>query len=120
VVSKKVLLSNLFSLFLIYLNIVITFALLYMFVEAFHLGRLIDHFAGATPQSTLHGYLTRSVYFSAITLLGVGYGDVTPFGLSRAIAVIEAMIGYILPAALVIGYTLFPARYTTKVRVRKH
>jgi potassium channel LctB len=46
----------------------------------------------------------KSLYFSVITLFSVGYGDVTPFGWSRAVAIIQAMFGYILPAVVVIQY----------------
>jgi potassium channel LctB len=40
-------------------------------------------------------------YFSAMTLFSVGHGDVVPQGLGRMITVIEALIGYTLPAAFV-------------------
>ncbi len=43
-----------------------------------------------------------SLYFSAITLLSVGYGDITPIGFGRGFAVVEALIGYIIPAAFVV------------------
>lgn len=42
-----------------------------------------------------------SFYFSAMTLFSVGNGDVLPQGLGRMVAVIEALIGYTLPAAFV-------------------
>jgi potassium channel LctB len=41
------------------------------------------------------------MYFSAITLLSVGYGDITPVGIGRWIAIIEALVGYTMPAAFV-------------------
>lgn len=43
--------------------------------------------------------LAHSFYFSGVTLMTVGYGDVTPIGWGRLLALLEAMIGYILPAA---------------------
>lgn len=45
--------------------------------------------------------MIRSVYFSGVTLFTVGYGDLTPVGIGKWIAIIEAMVGYTLPAALV-------------------
>ncbi|HJV47170.1 MAG TPA: ion channel [Bacillota bacterium] len=115
---KKILAYNLITLFMLYFNIVITFALLYIFVESMNLGRLIDHYA--PPHTvTFFEYLFHSIYFSAITLLAVGYGDITPFGLSKALAIVEAMIGYILPAALVIGYTVFPSHLIFKAWVKR-
>ncbi|WP_075980267.1 potassium channel family protein [Bacillus massilinigeriensis] len=45
--------------------------------------------------------LETGLYFSAITLFSVGYGDIAPVGIGRIIAVIEALIGYTIPAAFV-------------------
>ncbi|MCA0984011.1 potassium channel family protein [Halobacillus yeomjeoni] len=42
-----------------------------------------------------------SMYFSGVTLFTVGYGDLVPVGIGRWIAILEAMVGYSLPAALV-------------------
>ena len=41
------------------------------------------------------------IYFSAVTLFSVGYGDIAPIGIGRLIAMIEALIGYTIPAAFV-------------------
>lgn len=46
--------------------------------------------------------LESGMYFSAVTLLSVGYGDITPIGIGRWISIIEALIGYIMPAAFVV------------------
>ncbi|TGB00681.1 potassium channel family protein [Halobacillus salinus] len=45
--------------------------------------------------------MARSLYFSGVTLFTVGYGDMIPVGIGRWIAIVEAMVGYSLPAALV-------------------
>ncbi|CDQ20366.1 potassium channel LctB [Halobacillus karajensis] len=45
--------------------------------------------------------IVRSIYFSGVTLFTVGYGDIIPMGVGKWIAIVEAMIGYTLPAALV-------------------
>jgi potassium channel LctB len=42
------------------------------------------------------------MYFSAITLLSVGYGDITPIGIGRWLAVVEALLGYTMPMAFVV------------------
>lgn len=42
----------------------------------------------------------RSIYFSGVTLFTVGYGDMLPVGVGKWLAILEAMIGYTLPAAL--------------------
>jgi len=46
--------------------------------------------------------LLTSLYLSAVTLFSLGYGDVTPIGVGRFIAVTEAMIGYTIPASYVV------------------
>ena len=43
-----------------------------------------------------------AMYFSAITLLSVGYGDITPVGIGRWLAIVEALLGYIMPTAFVV------------------
>ncbi|MFD2670804.1 ion channel [Marinicrinis sediminis] len=39
------------------------------------------------------------LYFSGETLLSVGYGDMLPVGATRFFAMVEALIGMLLPAA---------------------
>ncbi|MFC7064231.1 two pore domain potassium channel family protein [Halobacillus seohaensis] len=57
---------------------------------------------------TVHTYppswgdeIAQGIYFSGVTLFTVGYGDLMPMGWGRWIALVEAMIGYTIPAALV-------------------
>ena len=45
--------------------------------------------------------LETGFYFSAVTLFSVGYGDISPVGIGRIIAVLEALIGYVIPTAFV-------------------
>lgn len=53
--------------------------------------------------SSLHfiEMLQTGIYFSGITLFSVGFGDLAPIGFGRLIVVIEALIGYTIPAAFV-------------------
>lgn len=78
--------------------------MIYILLDVFNLGELHDHYASDLHQGQSIDMITRSLYFSAITLLSVGYGDVTPFGLARAFAIIEALIGYLLPVVIVIQF----------------
>ncbi len=48
--------------------------------------RTIDHFSD---------YL----YFSGVTLLSVGYGDLVPVGVARIFSLLEASLGLLLPSA---------------------
>ena len=39
------------------------------------------------------------LYFSGVTLLSVGYGDLVPVGVTRIFSLIEASLGLLLPSA---------------------
>jgi potassium channel LctB len=97
-------LRTLIYLGFLYSNVILTFSAIYMLLHIFNLGMLRDHYASIQHHATLWDGLTRSLYFSAITLFSVGYGDITPFGWARAVSIIEAMIGYLLPAVLVVRF----------------
>ncbi|WP_120189633.1 potassium channel family protein [Ammoniphilus oxalaticus] len=116
--DKKVFIYNLASLFILYLNIVLSFSLLYLFLDYFQLGPIVDHYASETHQNQGFDRLSRSIYFSAITLMSVGYGDVTPLGWSKGVAIIEALLGFILPPALVVKYILFPSNSLEKLMLK--
>lgn len=100
---------NVMALFMICVNIIMFFTVIYVILDLTNLGLIVDHHA---PERHLPLWLdhgTRIIYFSAITLFSVGYGDITPFGWSRGVAIIEATIGYILPAVITVQYlSLFP------------
>ncbi|VVM34448.1 hypothetical protein [Terribacillus sp. AE2B 122] len=57
---------------------------------------------GDLIDSSLAGSLMHAIYFSGVTLLTVGYGDILPVGVGRFLALIEALIGYLLPSGLVL------------------
>jgi potassium channel LctB len=77
----------------------IGFGLIYILLDLHGLVVLID---GTNYIEA--GFLERletGFYFSAVTLFSVGYGDISPIGIGRMIAVMEALIGYVIPAAFV-------------------
>ncbi|EGL83591.1 Ion transport 2 domain protein [Caldalkalibacillus thermarum TA2.A1] len=102
---RKRMLTNLGILAIFYANVVVTFAFIYFVLDITGLGAIIDHYS-PLPHQDEHWLdrMINSLYFSVITLFSVGYGDVTPFGLSRGVAILQAMFGYILPAVVVIQY----------------
>ena len=92
--------KELFYAFLIIYSIVITgFALIY-FILSFQGIVLVEH--GELQQVNLVGSLIHSFYFSGVTLLTIGYGDIIPVGIGRLIALVEALLGYVLPTAFVL------------------
>lgn len=87
-----------YTLIILYFTVIIGFGLLY-FILSFQGVILVEH--NELRQVSALGTFLHSMYFSGVTLLTIGYGDIAPIGIGRLIAVIQALIGYILPAAFV-------------------
>src|SRR5699024_4835297 len=99
--GKEVLISRFsvelfYTLLVLYLTIIIGFGLIY-FILSFQGIILVEH--NELRQVSTLGTFLHSIYFSGVTLLTIGYGDIAPIGIGRFIAVTEALIGYVLPAA---------------------
>jgi len=88
-----------YTLLMIYTIVIIGFGLIY-FILSFQEGVLVVS-SELVPKNVL-GALFESIYFSGVTLLTIGYGDISPIGIGRFIALAEALIGYILPTAFVL------------------
>ena len=88
-----------YTLIVVYIIVIIGFALIY-FIFSFHHIVLVE--GGELRQVSIFGSLVHSGYFSGVTMLTIGYGDITPVGYGRLIALIQALIGYILPTAFVL------------------
>lgn len=87
------------SLLITYTIVIIGFGLIY-FILSFEGIYLVE--GGELRQVNPVGSMIHSFYFSGVTMLTIGYGDITPVGIGRLIALIEALIGYVLPTAFVI------------------
>ncbi|MDQ0220822.1 two pore domain potassium channel family protein [Peribacillus cavernae] len=98
--KKKFSMENLIWIANLYATILIGFALIYLLFELNHYVVILD--SGMRIESNFFQQLETSFYFSAMTMFSVGYGDVSPVGIGRIIAAIEAFIGYSLPAAFLI------------------
>jgi potassium channel LctB len=85
-----------YTLLVVYFTVLTSFACLY-FVLSFQGVLLLDD--GKLQQLSPFETLAHSFYFSGVTLMTVGYGDITPVGWGRLLALIESLIGYILPPA---------------------
>lgn len=88
-----------YTLLVVYTIVITGFALIY-FILSFQGIVLVEH--GELQQVNIVGSLIHSFYFSSVTLLTIGYGDIIPVGIGRFIAMIEALLGYILPTAFVL------------------
>lgn len=108
---KTVIFYNIIILFNLYFIIAAAFSVIYMVLEYAGLGFIADHYSSAVHQKQFIDIITRSLYFSFITLFAVGYGDMTPFGLSKAVSMIQAFVGFILPYAIILNYVIFTPKY---------
>lgn len=97
--GKKVSFENFVYLTSIYVTVMIGFGLIYILLELKGYPVFIDETMGM--EDSLVNRLETGFYFSAVTLFSVGYGDIAPIGIGRIIAVVEALIGYTIPAAFV-------------------
>ncbi len=97
--GKQVSLENFFTLALIYATVMAGFGLLYYLLDLKGIWVLSD--VSMRPSISSYERMSTSMYFSAITLFSVGYGDIAPIGIGRVIAVFEALVGYTIPAAFV-------------------
>ncbi|SET70803.1 potassium channel LctB [Oceanobacillus limi] len=88
-----------YTLLVTYAIIIIGFGLIYL-ILSFEDILLVEN--GELRDVNLLGTIIHSMYFSGVTMLTIGYGDITPIGIGRLIALIEALIGYILPTAFVL------------------
>lgn len=88
-----------YTLLVIYLIVIVGFALIY-FLLSFQGIVLVEY--GELHEVSILGELIHALYFSGVTLLTIGYGDIVPIGIGRLIALVEALIGYVLPTAFVL------------------
>lgn len=94
--GKFVSIENALFLGSIYLTVILGFGLIYLLFELKGISLLVE-----VNGENNYNLFETSFYFSAMTLFSVGNGDVIPHGLGRMVAVVEALIGYTLPAAFV-------------------
>ncbi|MGD6893386.1 ion channel [Bacillus infantis] len=97
--GKRVSFENFLYLAFIYVTVMIGFGLIYVLME--QNGTQVLRGSAGAEGGTFFQRLETGFYFSAVTLFSVGYGDISPIGIGRMIAVLEALIGYTIPAAFV-------------------
>ena len=88
-----------YTLFMIYIIVLLGFGCIY-FLLSLEYVVLLEHNEiqdGSSGQTLL-----RSIYFSGVTLLTIGYGDISTVRIGRVIAFFQALISYILPPAFVL------------------
>ncbi|AGK52463.1 MAG: Ion transport protein [Bacillus sp. (in: firmicutes)] len=99
IAGKYVSLENFIFLAMVYATIMIGFGLIYMLLDM--KGNILLIEETRSIGADFFSRLETFIYFSGMTLFSVGYGDIAPIGIGRVIAVLEALIGYTIPAAFV-------------------
>ena len=61
------------------------------------------HFEGHISSNQHINLIGNMIYFSAMTVFTVGFGDIVPVGWSKVFVVIQSFIGYLLPAAFLVS-----------------
>ena len=95
--THKISVSHFFWLLCLYGTICIGFSLLYLLFELKDVNVILDH--GIRIGGGFVNKFETSLYFSAMTMFSVGYGELIPIGAGRFIATVQAFLGYTLPAA---------------------
>lgn len=90
-----------YTFIILYCIFIIGFGLVY-FMFSLNSIILIENVPVRYPNMTVLRQLFLSMYFSGVTLLTIGYGDITPVGIGRIIAIVQALFGYVLPTAFVL------------------
>jgi hypothetical protein len=92
-----------YSLFV--LGIILIFSSFFSFVQTIGLGAI--RYGGCSDMFDPTTILTDNTisrdyfYFTAITFLAVGYGDICPMGLSKILAILTSFIGHLISGILV-------------------
>lgn len=95
-------LNHLFVLIIVYITVILGFGLMYTSLLLMDIHVLVKNNAVIGHRHFFY-VIDDAMYFSSMTMLSVGYGDLTPMGLGRWLSIVEALIGYLLPAAFVLN-----------------
>ncbi|HHY72017.1 MAG TPA: two pore domain potassium channel family protein [Bacillus bacterium] len=91
--------ENFLLLIFTYIILLVGFGFIYTLIEASGTSIIIE--SGNKVEPPFFHIMGTGMYFSGVTLFSLGYGDVVPIGIGRGFAMVEALIGYLLPAAFV-------------------
>src|SRR5699024_6513488 len=88
-----------YTLIIIYTLVIIDFCIISFMLSVYEEVLIVN---GQFFPVTISTLLFRSNYFSAVTMLTIGYGDIVPIEAARLIAVIQNLLGYLLPTIFVL------------------
>lgn len=85
------------------LVLIVFCALLYWLMGVYEGDQLISLFSANSFEQSVIGFF-QCLYYSVVTFTTLGYGDITPVGLSRAVAAVEAFTGSFSIALFVVVF----------------
>lgn len=88
-----------YALLIIYITVIIGFSFLYYILSFYD---VVLYEVNIEKNKSLFDVWWRSFYFSGVTMLTIGYGDVIPLGIGRLFALLQALIGFVLPTTFVL------------------
>src|SRR5699024_3897418 len=88
-----------YTLSIIYTLVIVGFGVIYFMLSLY--GEVLIETGQIYPVS-ISTSLFRSIYFRAVSLLTIGHGYRVPLEAARLIAVIQALLGYLLPTTFVL------------------
>ncbi|MCP5506559.1 MAG: two pore domain potassium channel family protein [Chlamydiales bacterium] len=111
IINARVRMETLRGVVCAYFMVAFGFAFTYVFIALLFPGSF--HFEGVVPATMTHSHLlSEMMYFSFVTLLTIGYGDITALhDVAQTLAILEGIIGQfyiaILVSRLVAVYSFF-------------
>lgn len=84
-------------------SVIIIFSVLFFFSGVMYNGNMINYDSTLSGQQNIENFLS-CLYYSIVTFTTLGYGDITPTGLSRVLAAIEALFGSFTLALFVVVF----------------
>jgi hypothetical protein len=94
------------NLLLLYVNVLLTFSVIYLFLDVSHLGPIINPIPLFEQKYIVLEKVANSIYLSTLALLSEGYSHIIPGGWSKIVVLVEATIGFMIPAFMMVH--LFP------------
>jgi len=98
--SPRITLDTIFAAVVAYFFLSIIFAIIFTMLFAFNPNYF--NLPAPTTLAQFHFLTNEMIYFSLITIVGVGYGDILPLlPFSRMLAAVEAVMGHFYMAVLI-------------------
>lgn len=96
------------NLLFLYLNVLLTFSVIYLFLDVSQLGPIVNPIPIFEVKYIILEKVATSIYLSTMALLSEGYSHIIPAGWSKIVVLIEGTVGFMIPAFLMVKF--FPPR----------